>query len=47
MGLEANTQTNMHILGVPGGMVNILRGGSMEYSDQVSSYKHVSNFKWV
>jgi len=28
-------------------MVNILGGGSMDYSQQSISYKHVSNFQWV
>jgi len=28
-------------------MVNILRGGSMDYSEWISSYTHVSNFQWV
>jgi len=27
--------------------VNILGGGSMDYSEQISSYKHVSSFQWV
>jgi len=35
------------IQGVSGGTVNILGGGSMDYSDKISSYKHVSNFQWV
>ena len=33
--------------GVSGGIVNILGGGIMDYSEQISSYKHVSNFQWV
>jgi len=32
---------------VSGGIVNILGGTSMAYSEQISSYKHVSNFRWV
>jgi hypothetical protein len=37
----------MYIQGVSGGTVNILGGGSMDYSEQINSYKHVSNFQWV
>ena len=33
------------IQGVSGGIVNILGGGSMDYSEKISSYKHVSNFQ--
>ena len=33
--------------GVSGGIVNILRGGNMDYSMYIGSYKHVSNFQWV
>jgi hypothetical protein len=29
---------------VSGGIVNILGCGSMDYSEQISSYKYVSNF---
>jgi hypothetical protein len=36
-----------NIQGVSGGKVNILGGGSMDYSEQISSYKYVSNFHWV
>jgi hypothetical protein len=36
-----------YIQGVSGGIVNILGGGSMDYFEQISSYKHVSNFQWV
>jgi len=39
--------TQVFIQGVSGGIVNILGGGSMDYSEQMSSYKHVSNFKLV
>jgi len=35
------------IQGVSGGIVNILGVGSMDYSEQISSLKHVSNFQWV
>jgi len=28
-------------------MVNILGGGNMDYSEQMSSYKHVSSFQWL
>jgi len=35
------------IQGVSGGIVNILGGGSIDYSEQISSYKHVSNFQFV
>ena len=37
----------VYIQSVSGGIVNILGGGSMVYSEQISSYKHVSNFQWV
>ena len=37
----------MDIQGVSGGIVNILGGGSMDYSGQINSYKHVSSFQWV
>ena len=33
--------------GVSGGIVNILGGASMDYSEQIRSYKHVSNFQLV
>ena len=33
-----------NIQGVSGGIVNILGGGSMYYSERISSYKHVSYF---
>jgi hypothetical protein len=36
-----------NIQGVSGGIVNILGGGSIDYSEQISSYKHMSNFQWV
>ena len=39
--------TEADIQGVSWGIVNILGGGSMDYSEYVSSYKHVSNFQWV
>jgi len=39
--------TLTYIQDVSGGIVNILGGGSMDYSEQISSYKHVSNFQWV
>ena len=35
------------IQGVSGGIVNILGDGSLDYSEEISSYKHVSNFQWV
>ena len=35
------------VQGVSGGIVNILEGGRMDYSEQMSSYKHVHNFHWV
>ena len=44
---HTHTHTHIHIQDVPGGIVNILGGGSMDYSEQISSYKHVSNFRWV
>ena len=37
----------VHIQGVSGGIVNTLVGGSRDYSEKISSYKHVSNFQWV
>ena len=37
----------IYIQGVSGRIVNILGGGSMENSEEISSYKHVSNFHWV
>jgi hypothetical protein len=33
--------------GVSGRTVIILGDGSMDYSEEISSYKHVSNFQWV
>jgi len=33
--------------GVSGEIVIILVGGSTDYPEQISSYKHVSNFQWV
>ena len=36
-----------YIQGISGRMANILGGCSMDYSEQISSYKHVSNFQWV
>jgi hypothetical protein len=36
-----------YIEGVSEGIVNILGGGSMDYSQEISLYKHVSNFQWV
>jgi len=35
------------IQGVSRGIVNILGAGIMEYSEYISSYKHVSNFQLV
>ena len=35
------------VQGVSGGIVYILGGGSMDYSESISSYKHVSNFQLV
>jgi len=37
----------IYIQGVSGGIATILGGGSMDYSEQISSYKHVSIFQWV
>jgi hypothetical protein len=37
----------MYIQGVLEGKVNILGGGSMDYSEEIGSYKHVSSFQWV
>jgi len=37
----------IYIQGVSGGIVNILGGGSMNYSEYISLYKHGSNFQWV
>jgi hypothetical protein len=39
-------EKNINIQGV-WGTVNILGGGSMDYSEYISSYKHVSNFQLV
>ena len=39
--------THIYIQGVSGGIVNILGGGSMECTKEISSYKHMSNFQWV
>jgi len=39
--------TELHVQSVSGGIVYILGGGSMDCSEQISSYKHVSNFQWV
>jgi len=36
-----------YIQGVSGGVVNILGSRSMDYSEKISSYKHVSNFQWM
>jgi len=36
-----------YMQGVSGGIVNILIGGNMDYSELISSYKHVSNFQWA
>jgi len=44
---QTHTHTHIYIQGVPGGIVNILGGGTMDYSEEISSYKHVSNFQWV
>ena len=35
------------IQGVSGGIVNILGGGIVGYSELICSYKHVSSFQWV
>jgi hypothetical protein len=35
------------IQGVSEEIVNILGGGSMDNSEEISSYKHVSNFKYL
>jgi hypothetical protein len=34
------------IQGVSGGIVNLLGGGIMDYSESISSYKHVSHSKY-
>jgi hypothetical protein len=36
-----------YIQGVSEGILDILGGGSMNYSEYIRSYKHVSNFQWV
>jgi len=41
------TYAHIYIQGVSRGRVNIIGGGSMDYSEQISSYKHVSIFQWV
>ena len=35
------------IQGVSGEVANLLGGGSMDYSEEIRSYKHVSSFQWV
>ena len=35
------------VQGVSGGIVNIWGGCSVDYSQYISSYKHVCNFQWV
>jgi len=42
--IDARCNHEVHIQGVSGGIVNILGGSSMDYSEYISSYKHVSNF---
>jgi len=52
-----NTHTHTHIYMyiyiyiyiqvVSGGIVNILGGGGMDYSELISSYKHAPSFQWV
>ena len=39
--------TSQYIQSVSGGIVNILGGGSTDYSEKISSYKHVPSFQWV
>ena len=46
--LSAFHSIDMHyIQGVSGGIVNILGGSTIDYSEQTSSYKPLSNFQWV
>jgi hypothetical protein len=47
--VQTNTHTHTHIYiqGVSGGIVNILLGGGLDYSEKISSYKHVSSFQCV
>jgi hypothetical protein len=45
--LEGLMNNPVYIQCVSGGIVKILGGGSMDYSEQIRSYKHVSNFQWV
>jgi len=45
--LHFRNRASCNIQGVSGGIVNILVGGSMDYSESISTYKHVSNFQWV
>jgi hypothetical protein len=45
--INTNNKTGSVLQGVSGGIVNILGGGSTDYSEEISSYKHVSNFQWV
>ena len=40
----ARARVCVYIEGVSGGIVNILGGRSIDYSELISSYKHVSNF---
>jgi hypothetical protein len=37
----------IYIQGVSGGIVNNLGGGSMDYSEYISSQTQVSDFQWV
>ena len=37
----------IYIQDVSGGIVNILEGSSMDYFEQINSYKHASSFQWV
>jgi len=40
-------KTFLNIQGISGRIVNILGGGSMDYSEWINSYKHVSKFEWM
>ena len=37
----------IYVQAVSGGIVNILGGDSMDYSELIRSHKHVPNFQWV
>ena len=46
-GYNLYAHIHTHIQGVLGEIVNILGCSSMDYSEQIISYKLVSSFQWV